>query len=168
MPLLALLSDAKMRRPLSANNPIDSGREVGQPCRMSDEILPDLQACVLCEDVRQEASGQQTLVGIIGVIPSPVMPIGFFKLCLWTRWCGGEGNFTQQSAILNPDDDEPIAESEVEFLLPALDAHATNVHVFGGVQFPKHGIYTIEVKLDGELRLRFPLPVVSVVPGSPG
>ena len=41
---------------------------------MPDEILPDLQACVLCEDVRQEASGQQTLVGIIGVIPSPVWP----------------------------------------------------------------------------------------------
>jgi len=127
---------------------------------MSEEILPDLQACVLCEDVRQEASGQQTLVGIIGVIPAPVMPIGFFKLCLWTRWCGGMGEFTQRSLILNPEDETPIAESEVTFSLPAMDAHATNVHVFGGIQFSRHGLYTVEVRVDDELRLRFPLPVV--------
>ena len=129
---------------------------------MSDMILPDLQACVLCEDVRQEASGQQTLVGIIGMIPAPMLPIGFFKLCLWTRWCGGIGRFTQQSSILTPDEENPIAESEVEFQLPALDAHATNVHVFGGLQISSPGVYTVEVKIDGELRLRFPLPVVQV------
>ena len=127
---------------------------------MSEVILPDLQACVLCEDVRQEASGQQTLIGIIGMIPAPVLPLGFFKLCLWTRWCGGIGQFTQQSAILTPEEETPIAESEVEFQLPALDAHATNVHVFGGIQFTRQGIYTVEIKIDGELRLRFPLPVV--------
>lgn len=129
---------------------------------ISEDIIPDLQACVLCEDVRQEASGQQTLVGIIGMIPAPVMPIGFFKLCLWTRWCGGMGDFLQTSLILNPDDDQPIAQSEVRFSLPSLDAHATNVHVFGGIQFQKHGLYTVEVRVDNELRLRFPLPVVPV------
>jgi hypothetical protein len=50
----------------------------------------------------------------------------------------------------------------VEFHLPSLEAHATNVHVFGGLQLQKFGIYTIEIKIDGELRLRFPLPVVPV------
>jgi hypothetical protein len=129
---------------------------------MSQMILPDLQACVLCEDVRQEASGQQTLIGIVGMIPAPVLPLGFFKLCLWTRWCGGIGQFVQRSAILSPEDETPIAESEVEFQLPSLDAHATNVHVFGGLQIPTPGVYTVEVKIDGELRLRFPLPVVQV------
>lgn len=131
---------------------------------MPEDILPDLQACVICEDVRQEASGQQTLVGVLGVIPAPVVPIGFLKLCLWTRWCGGMGKFTQRSLILTPDDENPIAESQVEFNLPGLDSHATNVHVFGGIQFQKHGIYTVEVRVDGELRLRIPLPVISVQP----
>ena len=129
---------------------------------MSQFILPDLQACLLCEDVRQEASGQQTLVGVIGAIPAPAFPLGFFKLCLWSRWSGGVGEFSQQSAILTPDDDLPIADSEVEFRLPALDAHATNVHVFGGLQFQQPGVYTVEVKVDGELRLRIPLPVVKL------
>ncbi len=64
------------------------------------EILPDLQGCVLCEDVRAEMSGQQTLVGVVTLIPAPMLPVAFFKLCLWTRWCGGEGRFTQRSIII--------------------------------------------------------------------
>lgn len=130
-------------------------------------ILPDLQASVLCEDVRAELSGQQTLVGIVSAIPAPVVPIGFFKLCLWTRWCGGSGTFTQTSYILGCDDEKPITKSEVTFTLPEMDSHATNVNVLGGVQFPKHGIYHIEIHLDGELRMRFPLPVLEVAqPGA--
>jgi hypothetical protein len=119
-----------------------------------------LQATILCEDVRAEISGQQTLVGVISAIPAHVLPIGFIKLCLWTRWCGGEGQFVQQALILGSDDDRPIAQSEVRFALPEMDSHATNVHVFGGIQFLKHGIYHVEIRLDGELKLRFPLPVV--------
>ncbi|HRJ74214.1 MAG TPA: hypothetical protein PLS03_18455 [Terrimicrobiaceae bacterium] len=125
-------------------------------------IIPDLQAAVLCEDIRTECSGQQTLVGVIGVIPAPALPIGFFKLCLWTRWCGGTGEFRQRSLILGCDDDQPIAQSEVQFVLPELDSHVTNVHVFGGVQFQKHGTYHIEIRIDGELKTRFPLPVIRV------
>lgn len=129
---------------------------------MSSVIPPDLQACLLCEDVRQEASGQQTLVGVIGAIPAPVMPIGFFKLCLWSRWCDGIGQFTQHSSILAPEDEAVVAESTVQFTLPDLGSHATNVHVFGGLQLPRYGLYTIEVRLDEELKLRFSLPVVPV------
>lgn len=129
---------------------------------MAQPITPDMQACVLCEDVRQEASGQQTLIGILGLIPAPSLPLGFFKLCLWTRWCGGLGSFTQHSAILTPDEETPLAQSEVEFHLPALDAHATNVHVFGGLQFQDFGVHTVEIRVDSQLRFRFPLPVVPV------
>lgn len=125
-------------------------------------IPPDLQSAVLCEDVRTEMSGQQSLIGVIGVIPAPVLPIGFFKLCLWTRWCQGVGEFLQNSLILGCDDDRPIAQSEVKFKLPELNSHVTNVHVFGGVQFTKYGMYTVEIRLDREIRLRFPLPVIPV------
>ena len=131
-------------------------------------ILPDLQASLLCEDVRAEISGQQTLVGVITAIPAPVMPVAFFKLCLWTRWCGGEGTFTQRSLILSSDDEQILAESRVEFTLNELDSHATNVHVFGSVKFEHFGVHQIEIHLDDELQLRFPLPVVRVAqPGHP-
>ena len=127
---------------------------------MSDEtILPDLQGCLLCEDVRQEASGQQTLVGVIGAIPAQALPLSFFKLCIWTRWCGGIGRFHQEARILTPED-ESLAHADVNFELPALETHATNVHVFGGLQFRNPGIYSIEILLDGELKIRVALPVV--------
>ena len=125
-------------------------------------ILPDLQAAILCEDVRTEISGQQSLVGVIGMIPAPVLPIAFFKLCLWTRWCGGKGEFHQKALILSCEDDRPIIHGEVKFTLPELDSHVTNVHILGGVQFTAHGVYHVELRLDGELKMRFPLPVVPV------
>ena len=131
-------------------------------------IPPDLQAAVFCEDVRTEISGQQTLIGVFGIIPAHVWPIGFFKLCLWTRWCGGTGQFIERSLILGCDDEQPVAQSELEFSLPGPDSYATNVHVLGGVQFQQYGIYHVEILLDNELRMRFPLPVVRVQqPGQP-
>lgn len=131
---------------------------------MSQEtILPDLQACVLCEDVRAEVSGQNTLVGVIAAIPAPMLPIGFFKLCLWSRWVGGQGRFRQRSVIVGcDDDDQPITQAEIEFQLKNMESQATNVHFFGGVQFQKYGVYHVEVYLEEELQLRFPLPVVQV------
>ncbi len=128
---------------------------------MSD-ILPDLQASLLCEDVRAEMSGQQTLVGVITVIPAPMLPVAFFKLCLWTRWCGGEGTFTQRSLIISSEDEQILAESRVEFTLNEFEGNATNVHVFGGVKFERYGVHHIEIHLDDELQLRFPMPVIQV------
>ncbi len=128
-------------------------------------ILPDLQAAILCEDVRAELSGQQTLVGVIGAIPTPSLPIGFFKLCLWTRWCGGNGDFIQKCFIYDPEEDQAIAQAEVPFSLTDMSSHATNVHFFGGVQFQKYGTYHVEIRLDDEIRLRIPLPVVQVEQG---
>ncbi|MFI0347276.1 MAG: DUF6941 family protein [Chthoniobacterales bacterium] len=127
-----------------------------------DFILPDLQAAILCEDIRPELSGQQTLIGVIGTISTSLLPIGFFKLCLWTRWCGGQGSFRQRSIIFDPEENQPIAEAEIEFVLNDMNAYATNVHFFGGVQFQKYGTYHIEVRLDEELQLRIPLLVVQV------
>lgn len=135
---------------------------------MAEVIPPDLQATVVCEDVRTEISGQQTLVGVLGMIPAHTLPIGFFKLCLWTRWCGGTGKFVEKSLILGCDDEQALAQSELQFNLPALDAYVTNVHILGGVQFPRYGVYHIEIRLDDELKLRYPLPVVPAPqPGPP-
>jgi hypothetical protein len=45
-----------------------------------------------------------------------------------------------------------------------MEEHATNVHYLGGVQFQQFGIHHIEVYLGDDLRMRFPLRVVRVVP----
>jgi len=134
-----------------------------------DPIVPDLQSVILCEDVRTEVSGAQTLVGVIGAVPAPQVPIAFFKLCLWTRWCGGIGRFHQDSRLLDPDD-ETVAEAGIGFELREIEGSATNVHFFGGVQIKKFGVHHVEIRIDGDMRMRFPVPVVQVnqpPPGSP-
>jgi hypothetical protein len=128
----------------------------------SDALLPDLQASILCEDVRQEVNGLQTLVGVISVLPTPSLPVGLLKLCLWTRWCGGFGNFRQTSRILGVEEAPVIAESHIEFELKEMDGHVTNVNVFAGVQFKQYGLHHIEILLDNDLILRYPLAVVKV------
>src|SRR5215831_9384506 len=82
----------------------------------TDVILPDLQSAVLCEDVRCEINGMQTLVGVLSVIPAPMLPINYVKLCIWARWCSGAGKFRQKSRIVGVDEQQVIAQAEVEFV----------------------------------------------------
>jgi len=132
----------------------------------TDVILPDLQSAVLCEDVRCEVNGMQTLVGVLSVIPAPALPVNCMRLCIWTRWCGGLGKFRQKSRVIGVDEQQVVARAEVEFLLKEIEGHATNVHYFGGVQFQQYGLHHVEIYLGDELRLRFPLPVVQVRPAT--
>jgi hypothetical protein len=133
----------------------------------TDAILPDLQSCVLCEDVRCEINGMQTLVGVINVIPAPALPVNALRLCIWSRWCCGSGKFRQKSRIVGVDEQQVLAQAEVEFELKEMEGHATNVHYFGGVQFQQFGMHHVEIFLENELRLRFPLPVVRVALAQP-
>jgi hypothetical protein len=127
-----------------------------------ESVLPDLQASVICEDVRQEVNGMQTLVGIINLIPARMLPVALLKLCVWTRWCGGFGHFRQNARILGVDDQHVLAESQIDFELKELEGHVTNVNLFTGVQFQQYGLHHVEIMLDQELRLRYPLPVIQV------
>jgi hypothetical protein len=106
----------------------------------------------------------QTLVGVINVIPAPALPINWMRLCIWARWCSGAGKFRQRSRIIGVDEQQVIAQAEVEFVLKEMEGHATNVHYFGGVQFQQFGLHHVEIYLGDELRLRFPLPVVRITP----
>lgn len=122
-------------------------------------VTPDLQCVLICEDVRLEANGFNTLVGVINVIGTPVIPFRVMKLCCFTRWINGEGTFTQGLRILSPNETE-ITSAKSTFQLTNPEIFATNVSVFGGLEFREAGDYPIEVSIDNELVLRFPLRVV--------
>jgi hypothetical protein len=125
-------------------------------------VLPDLQASVLCEDVRQEVNGMQSLIGIFTVIPARTLPLGVLKLCVWTRWCGGVGKFRQLTRFVGVDEAQTVAGSEIEFELKELEGHVTNVNVFTGVQFQQFGLHHVEILLDGQLVLRYSVPVIQI------
>ena len=122
-------------------------------------ILPDLQASLLCEDVRQESNGNFILVGIIGFVNVPQLPVVAFKLCVFNRWAAGIGNFTETVRLIGPDQSTVIRQSQVKFQLQDPTHHATNVTVFGQAKFEAQGAYYVEVLVDDVLKLRYPLPV---------
>src|SRR5258705_13214015 len=98
-------------------------------------MLPDLQSAVICEDVRCEVNGMQTLVGVLSVIPAPSLPINYFRLCIWTRWCSGSGKFRPKSRLVGVDEQQVVGQAEGEFVLKETDGHPASGHYFGGGQF---------------------------------
>ena len=131
-----------------------------QPTR----ILPDLQCALVCEDVRQEITGNFILLGVINYIRVPQLPVTALKLCLVTRWTAGVGQFLESIRLVAPDQTTVLRKSEVKFSLEDAVLHATNVTVFGQIKFEVQGTYYVEVLVDDVMKLRFPLPVAVVAP----
>ncbi len=127
-------------------------------------ILPDLQCSLLCEDIRQEASGNFIIIGVIGLIRVPQLPVTAFKLCVFNRWTAGVGAFNESVRLIAPDQTTVIRQSQMKFALQDAAHNTTNVSVFGQIEFKTQGIYFIEVLVDDVMKVRFPLPVVVVPP----
>lgn len=131
-----------------------------QPTR----ILPDLQCSLLCEEIRQEISGNFILIGILGYINVPQLPVTALKICVFNRWVAGVGQFTESVRIVAPDGTTVLRQSQVKFALRDAAQNATNVTVFGQLKFETAGVYTVEVLVDDVMKLRFPVPVAIVQP----
>ena len=124
------------------------------------DLSPDLQSCVLCDDVRREQNGKFILIGLFDSLGVPQLPVTYPRLCLTTRWCSGQGEFVQSSRILHPDRQTPLVEGKQIPVRLKDDMHtATNVEFFFNVKFETAGVSWVEVMLDDHLRLSYPLRV---------
>ncbi len=133
-----------------------------------EKFSPDLQSALLCDDVRQERNGKFMLIGLFDAIVLQSLPVRYPRLFMVTRWCSGQGDFTQKSRILKPDGTSVLVEGQsIPVRLPNSEATATNVEVFLNVEFQTAGPHWVEVLIDGDLKIRYPLRV-SLAPKQPG
>lgn len=123
-------------------------------------ILPDLQCSLVCEDVRQEASGNLLLIGVVNFLRVPQLPIVAGRLCIFNRWTAGIGQFTESIRLIAPDQTTVVTKGELKFELRDPAHSATGVMAFGQVKFETAGTYFIEVLVDDVMKLRYPLAVV--------
>ena len=130
-------------------------------------ILPDLQSSLVCEEVRQEANGNLFLIGVLGLIRVPQLPIVAGRICIFNRWAAGIGQFTESVRLIAPDQTTVISKGESKFELRDPALCATNVMFFGNVKFETAGTYYIEVLVDDVMKLRYPLPVIATPPPNP-
>ncbi|MEY2429331.1 MAG: hypothetical protein QOJ40_2216 [Verrucomicrobiota bacterium] len=131
-----------------------------QPSR----ILPDLQCSLLCEEIRQEITGNFFLIGVLNFIRVPQLPVVALKLSLFNRWTAGIGQFTEAVRFVAPDQTTLLRHNEMKFTLQDAAMHATNVTVFGQVEFKTAGTYYVEVLVDDVMKLRYPVPVIVAPP----
>lgn len=127
-----------------------------QPTR----ILPDLQCSLICEDVRQEITGNLILIGVISLIRVPQLPVVAFKLAVFNRWTAGLGQFTESVRLIAPDQTTVLRKGEAKVVLQDPNLHATNATVFPQVEFKVAGTYFVEVLVDDVMKIRYPVPVI--------
>src|SRR5215468_490278 len=123
-------------------------------------ILPDLQCSLLCEEIRQEVTGNFMLIGVINFIRVPQVPVVALKLSVFNRWTAGIGQFTETVRLVAPDQVTVLRKGEVKFSLQDAALHATNVTVFGQVEFKVAGTYYVEVLVDDVMKLRYPVALM--------
>lgn len=127
-------------------------------------ILPDLQASLLCEDVKQEANGNFIIIGVYNFIRVPQLPIVAARLCVFSRWTAGVGQFTESIKFIAPDQTTVLRKGEMKFELKDPTLHSTNVLGFGNFEFKTAGNYFVEVIVDDVMKLRYPVPVILAPP----
>lgn len=127
-------------------------------------ILPDLQCSLLCEEVRQEVTGNFILIGVLNYIRVPQLPVVAFKLGLFNRWTAGVGQFIETARLIAPDQTTVLRKGEVKFALQDATSSATNVTLFAQVEFKTAGAYYIEVLVDDVMKLRYPIQLIVAPP----
>lgn len=122
------------------------------------KIKPNLQFSVMCDDVRREDNGKFILVGLFEAINAKKFPATHPTLFLANRWSKGSGSFTQKIRIMNPKDNSIVFQTDEQvFELSDIDRHHTLVSRFNNLVFPNPGKYWVEVLLDGELVINYPI-----------
>ena len=127
-------------------------------------ILPDLQCSLLCEEVRQEINGGFILIGVFHFVRVAEVPVTAPRLCVFNRWTAGIGQFIESIKFIAPDQTTMLRKGEMKFELKDAGLHATNVMVFGQVEFKTAGTYFVEVLVDDVMKLRYPVPVIHAPP----
>ena len=97
----------------------------------------------------------------------PQLPIVAGRLCVFNRWTAGIGQFTENVRLIAPDQTTVLSKGEMKFELRDPSLHATNVMVFGQVEFKTAGTYFVEVMVDDVMKLRYPVPVIHAPPPAP-
>ncbi len=122
------------------------------------KIKPNLQFSVLCDDVRREDNGKFILVGLFEAINAKKFPAAHAALWVVNRWCKGEGAFSQKIRIVNAKNNKPVFQTDDQaFELTDIDRHHTLVSRFNNLVFPDPGKYWVEILLDNELVINYPI-----------
>lgn len=120
---------------------------------------------MLCDDVRREDNGKFILLGLFETVGAREFPATHPALFIVNGWIAGVGGFRQYSRILDPTGQELARDQETVFELSSLKARHSVIARFANLELPQPGEYAVEVLLNGDLKVRYPLIVEQVRSG---
>lgn len=130
----------------------------------ADTIEPSLLFSVLCDDIRREDNGKFMLIGLFETIGAKKFPAIHPSLYVMNCWISGLGTFKQRSRLLGKDGKLLAEDKETTFQLKDLKSKHRIIARFNNLKFDMPGEYAVEVLLNGELKVRYPLVVKMFTP----
>ena len=125
---------------------------------MDNPVNLQLTYTMFCEDVRVEASGSLSLIGVLHQIIVPQFPVGLIKFAVLNHW-QGEGQYLTEVRILTPNRKQTVAVSQPSgFEIPP-NGYADNVTMFINSSFHQPGEYIVQTLIDSSLFAERILPV---------
>ena len=129
-----------------------------------NKTRPALVHTILCDDVRQEAGGKFSLMGLFETISAGTFPALHPRFAIMNEWSGGRGEFLAKIRLLAPDKKTVLSESEAKIALFNETQRHRDISIRFNTAFPAPGTYWLEMLLDGEQAGLVPLPVQQVSP----
>lgn len=121
--------------------------------------LPTLQYSLVCLGV-DDQHGPPSLQHVVHELPLPAFPYrfpetsGFF---LVNGWTGGQGDFAWAARLYDPDG-RILRDTGTRISTLASPEHPfLSVHFLQAFEFPRPGVYRIEVILEGRRVMEYPL-----------
>lgn len=129
-------------------------------------ISPTLLFSVLCDDVRREDNGKFILLGLFETIGSKVFPAAHPVVYVMNCWSSGLGSFKQRTRVLDIQGKVLVQDEETPFKLDSLKAKHRVIARFNNILLQAPGEYSVEVLLDNDLKVRYPLIVEQITSGN--
>ena len=105
-------------------------------------------------------------LGAFNMISVPKLPVVYPMFHIANQWCSGQGEFKEQSRIVDEDNHVIVASPEITFALKDFTSGHFVISRFQNVKLDRPGKYSVEVMLNGELFRRFPFTVSELKQGA--
>lgn len=129
---------------------------------MTETIKPSLAYTIICDDVRQEAGGKISLMGLFENIYATSFPVLHPRLAMMSEWSDGRGDFVVTTRIVSPDRKTVLRETASKMSLSDSHYKHRDISLHLNIEIQSPGTYWIEHYLDNELISSIPLNVVHI------
>lgn len=127
-------------------------------------MQPKLLYSIMCDAVARGPGGKMTLYGIFDRIVTRKIPTTHPSFAIVTAWQSGDGEYKMQIRFVGPDGKQILKSPEMPFELHGEFAKSEVVAEFNNMMFKKSGTYLVQVLLQREIKMEYPLFVVQTKP----